>query len=145
MLIRPFRREDTEAVIALWEACELTRPWNDPRKDIERKVGLQPDLFLVGCAEDAGDGGGAVVASVMVGYDGHRGWINYLAVAPERRRTGLARALVAAAEERLVALGCPKVNLQVRDTNTEAMAFWESLGFVPDKAVALGRRLIPDD
>lgn len=141
MHIRVFTEQDTEAVVALWEACGLTRPWNDPYRDIERKVSFQPELFLVGCDDESRD---AVIASAMVGYDGHRAWINYLAVSPARRREGLARDLVGDIERRLVELGCPKVNLQVRDDNTEAMAFWRSLGFVPDKAVAYGRRLIED-
>jgi ribosomal protein S18 acetylase RimI-like enzyme len=138
MLIRGFEAGDTDAVVALWEACELVRPWNDPRKDIARKLAVDDGLFLVAELD------GAIVASVMAGYDGHRGWVNYLAVAPARRRNGLARALMADAEARLAARGCPKVNLQVRDTNTDVLAFYERLGYAVDAAVSMGKRLESD-
>ena len=82
MEIRPFQRSDEAALIALWEECRLTRPWNDPRKDIARKLAVQPELFLVGTVN------GEIVGSVMAGYEGHRGWVNYLAVAPRARRRG---------------------------------------------------------
>ncbi len=138
MEIRPFRTDDTEAVVALWEASGLTRPWNDPRKDIARKLAVQPELFVV--AVD----GGRVVGSVMAGYDGHRGWMNYLATAPDARGIGIGRALVDHVEESLQAIGCPKVNLQVRATNREAVAFYERLGYRVDETIDLGKRLIDD-
>jgi ribosomal protein S18 acetylase RimI-like enzyme len=137
--IRPYESADADAVVALWETCDLTRPWNDPRKDVARKVAVADDLFLVGSVD------GAVVATVMGGYDGHRGWVNYLAVAPARRGDGLGRALMDAVEVRLRAVGCPKINLQVRDTNTEVLAFYEHLGYAVDAAVSLGKRLESDD
>jgi ribosomal protein S18 acetylase RimI-like enzyme len=84
--IRPFQLVDEPAVIALWEECRLTRPWNDAHKDIARKLAVQPELFLVGVIDEA------VMASVMAGYEGHRGWVNYLAVAPRFRGQGHARA-----------------------------------------------------
>lgn len=139
MEIRPFEDADEEAVIALWERCGLLRPWNDPHKDIARKRLLQRELFLVGVE------GGAIVGTVMAGYDGHRGWINYLAVDPVRRRKGFGRALVERAEHRLSKLGCPKVNLQVRRENREAMAFYECIGFREDTVVSFGKRLEQDD
>jgi ribosomal protein S18 acetylase RimI-like enzyme len=139
MRIRAFREGDADAVVALWEACGLTRPWNDPRRDIARKSTVQPELFRV-----AVDDTGAVVGSVMAGYDGHRGWINYLGVLPSHRGAGLGRALMAEAEALLAELGCPKVNLQVREGNDDALAFYAALGYAPDAAVSLGRRLIPD-
>jgi ribosomal protein S18 acetylase RimI-like enzyme len=142
MRIRPYAAGDETAVIALWEKCGLTRPWNDPRKDIARKLSVQPELFLVGIAGDPREG--ELVASVMAGYEGHRGWVNYLAVAPGHRRKGLGRILMQEVEKRLVERGCPKLNMQVRSSNTEAMAFYRRLGYVPDEAVALGKRLIPD-
>lgn len=138
MQIRAFQAGDEAAVVALWERCGLTRPWNDPRKDIARKRLVQPELFLVGVA------GGEIVASAMAGYDGHRGWVNYLAVAPARRRQGLGRALMREVEERLQALGCPKLNVQVRASNEEALGFYRRLGYARDEAVAFGKRLIPD-
>lgn len=138
MLIRAFQPGDGDAVVALWERCGLTRPWNDPRKDIARKLAVQPELFLVG------EAGGAVIASVMAGYEGHRGWVNYLAVAPEHRGRGYGRTLMQEVEARLRELGCPKLNMQVRSANAAAMAFYRRLGYVADEAVALGKRLIPD-
>ena len=138
MLIRAFRKGDEDAVVALWQACGLTRPWNDPRKDIARKLTVQPELFLVGELD------GKIVASLMAGYEGHRGWVNYLAVAPEHRRQGFGRVLMQEAEEHLLALGCPKVNIQVRSSNQEALGFYKSIGYLQDEAVSLGKRLIAD-
>ncbi|MDQ8044566.1 MAG: GNAT family acetyltransferase [Solirubrobacteraceae bacterium] len=143
MRIRPFAPSDTDAVVALWERCELTRPWNDPRADIARKLTVQPELFLVG-ELDAGDAGARLVASVMAGYDGHRGWMNYLAVDPAERGRGLGRTLVTAVEERLTALGCPKANLQVRAGNETAVGFYRAIGYDLDGTIGLGKRLIPD-
>ena len=137
--IRPFRREDTEPVVALWRAAGLVVPWNDPYRDIERKLTVQPELFLV-----AEDDGGAVVGAAMVGYDGHRGWVNYLAVDASRRGEGLGAAIMAEAERLLLELGCPKLNLQVRSTNQGVIDWYRSLGYEPDHAVSLGKRLIPD-
>lgn len=139
MDIRPFRPADEDGVVALWQACGLTRPWNDPRKDIARKQTQQPELFLVG-TED-----GALVATAMVGYDGHRGWVNYLAVAPGRRRQALGRRLMDHAERLLLELGCPKLNVQVRSSNREVLDFYRRLGYAQDEAVSLGKRLIRDD
>ncbi len=139
LTIRPYRDADEAAVIALWTACELTRPWNDPKRDIARKQTVQPELFLVGTVADA------IVATAMVGYDGHRGWMNYLAVDSAHRLHGHARTLVGEAERALVALGCPKLNLQVRTSNAAATAFYRSIGYVQDDAVSLGKRLISDE
>lgn len=138
MNIRPFARDDAAAVVALWEACQLTRPWNDPHKDIARKLAIQPELFLVGVID------GAVIASVMAGYEGHRGWVNYLAVAPKLRGCGYGRALMRRVEELLLERGCPKVNIQVRNSNAEALEFYRHLGYLRDESVSLGKRLIPD-
>jgi len=138
MQLRAYRPEDESAVIALWQAAGLTRPWNDPKRDIERKLTVQPELFLV--IEDAG----VLVATAMIGYDGHRGWVNYLAVAESHRRRGLGRLLMAEAERALTERGCPKLNLQVRATNTEVLAFYARLGYAQDPVVSFGRRLIPD-
>ena len=139
MRIREFHRGDEEAVVLLWQACELTRSWNDPRKDIERKLAHSPALFLVG--EDEGE----VVGSVMAGYDGHRGWVNYLAVHPSARGRGLGRALMDAAEERLLAQGCPKINLQVRAENEAACAFYGAVGYERQELVDFGKRLVSDE
>ncbi|WP_382307770.1 GNAT family acetyltransferase [Herbiconiux sp. UC225_62] len=136
--IRPFEASDTEAVVALWGACGLTRPWNDPRKDIARKLTTQPELFLVAESE------GALVGTAMAGYDGHRGWVNYLAVDPSAQGRGLGRILMAEVERRLEAQGCPKVNLQIREGNEPVMGFYRTLGYTRDGAVSFGKRLIPD-
>jgi ribosomal protein S18 acetylase RimI-like enzyme len=95
MEIRPFIVQDRESVISLWLHCDLVRPWNDPAKDICRKLTCQPELFLVALLE------GRVVGSIMAGYEGHRGWLNYLAVEPELRYRGIGRRLVLEAEKRL--------------------------------------------
>jgi RimJ/RimL family protein N-acetyltransferase len=136
--IRPFEETDTEAVIALWQACGLTRPWNDPRQDIARKLQVQREWFLVG------ERGGEIVASAMAGYDGHRGWVNYLAVSPQQQRHGFGRQLMQAIEARLSAFGCPKINLQVRSSNAKVLAFYARLGYATDDVVSLGKRLIAD-
>lgn len=138
MELRPYDPRDEAAVVALWEECRLTRPWNDPRKDIARKLAVQPELFLVGLID------GAVMASVMAGYEGHRGWVNYLAVAPRFRGRGFARSLMQRVEELLLARGCPKVSLLVRSSNAEALSFYRRLGYLPDESVSLGKRLIAD-
>ncbi len=137
--VRPFRPTDEDDVVELWRRCGLVRPWNDRRRDVARKLDAQPDLFFVAVAH------GEIVGSVMAGYDGHRGWINYLAVAPEARAGGIGRALMGHAERALGALGCPKVNLQVRAQNESALAFYQRLGYVQDDVVSLGKRLVHDD
>ena len=139
MDIRAFQDRDEVEVIRLWERCGLLRPWNDPRKDIARKRRVQRELFLVGTID------GTIAASVMAGYEGHRGWVNYLAVDPRRRRQGLARALMSEAERRLRELGCAKINLQIRRDNLDAISFYERIGFTEDAVVSLGKRLERDD
>jgi ribosomal protein S18 acetylase RimI-like enzyme len=135
MQIRPYQASDLAQVLALWRACNLTIAANDPRKDIERKLAVSPQQFLLGEFE------GKVVASVMTGYEGHRGWINYLAVAPSHRRKSYGRLMMAAAEQLLDELGCPKINLQVRSANASVVAFYASLGYVIDDVVSMGKRL----
>jgi ribosomal protein S18 acetylase RimI-like enzyme len=138
IVIRSFDRQDTEAIISLWHTCKLTRPWNNPRKDIQRKCAVNDELFLVATNADR------VIGSVMGGYEGHRGWINYLAVHPDFRRQGIASQLMQKVESRLLALDCPKINLQIRLDNSEASAFYESLGFSDDQCISMGKRLISD-
>jgi ribosomal protein S18 acetylase RimI-like enzyme len=134
-VIRPYASGDHTDVVAIWEACRLVVPQNDPAMDIQTKMSFQPDLFLVALLEDR------LVGTVMAGYEGHRGWINYLAVAPERRRQGIGRALMDAAEAALRDLGCPKINLQVRRTNRDVIAFYQAMGFREDDVLSLGKRL----
>jgi ribosomal protein S18 acetylase RimI-like enzyme len=138
MQIRSYRVSDEEAVVTLWRACGLTRPWNDPYKDIARKLEVQRDLFLVGELE------GRLVATVMAGFDGHRGWVNYLAVSPDCRGRGHGADLMKAVEAMLMERGCPKVNLLIRSTNKAVSDFYRRLGYSVDDVVALGKRLIPD-
>lgn len=138
MKIRAFADADEVEVVELWRRCGLVRPWNDPHKDIARKRRVQRELFLVAELD------GAIVGSVMGGYEGHRGWVNYLAVDAAHRRSGLGRTLMAEVETRLRELGCPKLNLQVRDDNAAALAFYARLGFAKDAAVSLGKRLESD-
>jgi len=139
MEIRPFKPQDQEAVVALWQRCDLVRPWNDPSKDIARKLTVQADMFLVGVVDDR------VVAAVMAGYEGHRGWINYLAVDPGLRGTGLGREMMEEAERRLRRLGCPKVSLQIRRGNLEVAGFYARLGYAEDDVISMGKRLERDD
>jgi len=139
MKIRPYQTEDRDAVIALWDACGLLRAWNNPYRDIERKLGVQPELFLVGI-----DANQRIIASAMAGFDGHRGWVNYLAVAPDKRRLSLGRQLMNEAERLLAERGCPKLNLQVRTGNLEVLEFYRKLGYVQDDVVSFGKRLIHD-
>jgi ribosomal protein S18 acetylase RimI-like enzyme len=136
--LRPFQTADTATVIGLWRRCGLVHVNNDPHKDIVRKSKVRPDLFIVGLFE------GEIVASVMVGYEGHRGWINYLAVSPDHQRKGYGRLLMDEAERLLREEGCPKINLQVRTTNAAVLAFYQALGYGQDEVVSLGKRLEND-
>ncbi|NNE64423.1 MAG: GNAT family acetyltransferase [Gammaproteobacteria bacterium] len=137
--IRQFESSDKKAVIQLWHECNLVVPWNDPEKDIKRKLNVGGEYFLVGEFEDE------LVASVMGGYDGHRGYVNYLVVAPMYRSRGFAHMMMAGIETRLKAAGCPKINLMVRKTNIDTVEFYESLGYRVDQSVILGKRLIADN
>ncbi|WP_341957218.1 GNAT family acetyltransferase [Microbacterium sp. LWH13-1.2] len=142
--VRAFDRADTESVVALWDEAGLTRPWNDPRLDIERKLTVQPELFLV--VEDSAsvEDEPAIVGSVMAGYDGHRGWLYYLATATSHRHRGIARALVGEAERLLLALGCPKVQLMVREGNDTVLGLYDALGYERFSVSNTGKRLIVD-
>ena len=138
MIIRTFTESDRKAVVELWKACDLTRPWNDPDLDISRKLAVQPELFLV--VEQEGE----VIASVMGGYDGHRGSVFYLAVSPRHQGQGYGKLLMAKLEELLVAMGCPKLNIVVRATNKNVLNFYDKMGYGTDDVISLGKRLIPD-
>ena len=136
--IRAFASDDVNQVVELWQRCELLAPQNNPRKDIERKLGTGRELFLIG------EESGLIVAAAMGGYEGHRGWVNYLAVDPGARGRGLGRAMMDALEAKLLSLGCPKLNLQVRSSNEAVIAFYRALGYSIDPVTSLGKRLIPD-
>ncbi len=137
--IRPYRAEDEAAVITLWEACNLIVSHNDPRKDIRRKLQVNPEWFLIG------EENTFIVATCMVGYEGHRGWINYLAVAPGLQRQGIASQMMEEAERLLRKAGCPKINLQIRSTNAQVIEFYESIGFKIDDVTSMGKRLEADE
>ena len=136
MEIRPYRHEDEGRVIDLWATVfAYTAPHNAPATVIRHKLAVQPDLFFVALLD------GVLVGTVMAGYDGHRGAINYVGVDPELRRRGYGRLLMAASEELLRQRGCPKINLHVRTSNTGVIAFYERLGYKLDPTVCLGKRL----
>lgn len=137
-LIEAARAEDAAAVVALWRACGLTRPWNDPDADFALATGDTSSVVLVARGAEGVEG------SVMVGFDGHRGWVYYLAVLPDRRGGGLGRALMAAAEDWLRARGAPKIQLMVREDNHAALGFYDSLGLERQGVVTLGRFLRDD-
>jgi ribosomal protein S18 acetylase RimI-like enzyme len=126
-------------VIALWSSCGLVVPQNNPVADIRRKLDVAPELFLVGIVDSR------PVASVMAGYEGHRGWINYLAVAPAARGKGYGRQIMEHAEQLLRERGCPKINLQVRSANREVIEFYRRLGFSVDEVLSMGKRLVVDE
>jgi len=136
--IRQYLPDDQIAVIELWQKCNLTRPWNNPEMDIYRKVKVNPELFLVGVINNR------IVATVMGGYEGHRGWVNYLAVEPDYQQKGLGKKLMSEIEKRLLSMSCPKLNLQVRTDNTEAIIFYEKIGYKKDDVISMGKRLISD-
>ena len=136
LTIRPFDVRDEAAVVALWsDAFPHPSPRNDPLTIIRQKRRVQPELFLVGEAE------GRVVATVLAGYDGHRGWVYHVAVAADAQRHGYGRAMMAAAADRLRALGCPKINLQINRSNAEVVAFYEALGYAVEDRVSMGKVL----
>ncbi|WP_120430786.1 GNAT family acetyltransferase [Acinetobacter baylyi] len=137
-IIRQFSHTDLEDIISLWELCGLTRPWNNPEIDIFRKAEQQDGLFLIATRDDK------LVATLMGGYDGHRGWISYLAVHPQYKRQGIATALVQQLEKRLIARGCPKVQLLIRKDNLDIQSFYDELGYEEVDAICLGKRLISD-
>ncbi len=137
--IRPYRAEDETAVIDLWRQCELIVPWNNPRTDIMRKCADSPELFFIGLIDND------IIATCMAGYDGHRGWIYYLAVAGAWQRQGIATRLVRHAEASLTELGCAKIDLMVRNTNDSVIAFYKSIGYGDDPVVVLSKRLLEDE
>ncbi|AHE56963.1 GNAT family acetyltransferase [Sphingomonas sanxanigenens] len=134
---RPLAIDSCDDLAELWTACGLTRPWNDPVRDARAAIEGATSVVL-GVREGEE---GRLIASAMVGFDGHRGWVYYLAVAPDRQRAGLGRRMMAAAEQWLRAQGVPKIQLMVREDNHAAIGFYEALGLARQPVVTLGRFL----
>ncbi len=134
--VRTYEEADEAAVAALWREVFPDEPaHNVPEEVVARKLEVQRELFLVAVEGDD------VVGTAMAGYDGHRGWVYAVAVKPSHRRRGIGAALMARVEEGLRAMGCPKLNLQVRGSNREAVAFYEKLGYAVEERVSMGKRL----
>ena len=138
MKIRQFKMDDEKQLVQIWNDSGLIVPWNNPHRDIQRKARIQPELFLVGIYENR------LVASVMGGYDGHRGWVYYLSVHPDYQRKGFARQMMLEIEDRLHKIGCPKINLQVRNTNLKVIEFYKRIGYKLDDVLSFGKCLDPD-
>ncbi len=139
MVIRTYKNKDRDRVIDLWKQCSLISPGNNPVKDIKRKSEDSPDLFFVG------ESGNGIIATCMAGYDGHRGWIYYLAVKREHRKKGIGSKIIKHAEKALKAMGCPKIDLMVRKSNKNVISFYNKTGYKDDPVVVLSKRLINDD
>ena len=134
--IRPFREEDQDNVIQLWDKVFPDAPaHNNPARDIRTKREVQPELFLVAVVEEL------IVGTAMAGFDGHRGWVYYLGVDPDFQRRGIGTALMKRVESRLIGLGCPKLNLQIRSNNAEVQAFYESLGYFSEDRLSMGKKI----
>ena len=136
--IRSCRDSDKVSIIELWYKCKLVIHANNPKLDIERKINHSPDLLLVGIRKDQ------LIATVMPGYEGHRGWINYLAVDPQYQHRDYGTQMMLAAEEKLKSMGCSKINLQVRETNLGVISFYQKMGYQIDAVTSLGKRLKKD-
>jgi len=135
--VRLFQDKDTTALVDLWGICDLTRPWNDAHADIAFCVKSQSSCLFV-----AQNSNGAIIGSVMVGSDGHRGWYYYLAVAPENRRQGIGKQLLTVAEQWLKEQGVPKAQLMIRAENDQAVSFYESVGYTEEDRIIMSKRLI---
>lgn len=135
LTIRPYQEDDQEQVIKLWERVfPDAPPHNNPARDIKTKREVQPELFVVALQE------GSLVGTAMAGFDGHRGWVYYLGVDPDHQRQGIGTALMKRVESKLLGMGCPKLNLQIRADNAEVQAFYESLGYFTEDRLSMGKK-----
>ena len=136
MRIKPYEKTDLDPVMALWSVVFPNPPsHNDPFADIQSKLKVQPDLFFVAVDD------GHVVGTAMSGFDGHRGWVYYVAVHPDYRRRGIGSALMQEVERALVEIGCRKLNLQIRSENAPVQAFYNSLGYAVEDRISMGKTL----
>ena len=133
--ISPASPHDLEELVSLWEICKLTRPWNDPRRDFHLAVDGETSAVLV--LRDTAE----ISGSIMVGFDGHRGWVYYLAVHPDSQLRGAGRALMTAAEDWLRAKSAPKIQLMVRYDNIAAQEFYAAIGYELQPVQTVGKRL----
>ncbi len=140
---RPFDESDSDKVIALWEKAGLLRPWNNPNKDIARK--LQEMAVNSYSWFWLAEQNGVIIATAMAGYDGHRGSVNYLGVDPDVQQSGVGRLIMQRIKADLIAAGCPKLDLQVRDDNIDVLAFYDRLDYQRDATISLSKRLISDE
>ena len=134
-IVRSYRKKDEKQVIQLWKTSNLIIPKNNPLRDIDEKIRFQPDLFLVGLLDKK------LIGTIMVGYEGHRGWINYLAIHQEFRGKGFGVKLMDYATEILTNMGCQKINVQIRKTNNSVIEFYKKLGFTDDEVISYGKRI----
>jgi len=140
LIIRPYLEEDKDGVVDLWEAVfPDSPPWNVPEEDIERKLKIQRELFLVAELDKV------IIGTAMAGFDGHRGWVYSVAVDEKFRKRGIGKELMERVENGLRAIGCTKLNLQVRSSNTEVVDFYRKLGYLVEDRVSMGKRLVQDD
>ena len=133
-----FEDKHRTQVIDLWEKCNLIKSWNDPNKDIDRKLKVNDNLFLIV------EFNKVIIGSAMIGYDGHRGSLYYLAVDPKHQRKGVGKMLMKEIEKRLIEVGCPKINIFIRNSNIEVKEFYQSIDYEEQNCLVYGKRLIPD-
>ena len=133
-----FEDKHRTQVIDLWEKCNLIKSWNDPNKDIDRKLKVNDNLFLIV------EFNKVIIGSAMIGYDGHRGSLYYLAVDPKHQRKGVGKMLMKEIEKRLIEVGCPKINIFIRNSNIEVKEFYQSIDYEEQDCLIYGKRLIPD-
>ena len=134
-----FEDKHRTQVIDLWEKCNLIKSWNDPNKDIDRKLKVNDNLFLIV------EFNKVIIGSAMIGYDGHRGSLYYLAVDPKHQRKGVGKMLMKEIEKRLIEVGCPKINIFIRNSNIEVKEFYQSIDYEEQDCLVYGKRLIPDN